>query len=66
VTVAMGGQLIALLLSSSAVVDPKTQVHVPTPEAYGYAFAFIGVSALLSALLALLAGRRQDPVGGPA
>jgi MFS family permease len=66
VTVAMGGQLIALLLSSSVVVDPKTQAHVPTPEAYGYAFVFIGASALLSALLALLAGRRQDPAGDPA
>jgi MFS family permease len=62
-SVAVGAQLIALLLASSVVLGPKTHSPVPTPQAYYRVFIFIIISALLGGALALLAGERDDPAG---
>jgi MFS family permease len=62
-SLAIGGQIVAVLLASSTVIAPKTLAHVPTLQGYTRVFLFMIVTSLLSALIALFA-RRRIPAAG--
>lgn len=63
-SLAVGAQIIAILLGSSTMIRPGTLARVPTLEGYTRVFLFMMATGLLSALIALLARRRDPPEAG--